>query len=128
MHAPGRSALADPPARRPPRRVLLHLAWSAVVLLAAFGTIGAELATPCPPGGPLAFGACSTVRPISVPVLGLGAVLYVGALSVVLAWAGRLRSRGITDGRAVRDWYLLAATIGLPIAILLAFTLVSALR
>jgi hypothetical protein len=96
--------------------------------VAAFGAIGAELASPCPPGGPLAFGACQAVRPISVPVVGLGALLYVAALSVVLAWAGRLRSRGITDGRAVRDWYLLAATIGLPISILLAFTLVFALR
>jgi hypothetical protein len=110
------------------RRTLLHLAWSGIVLVVAGGAIVAELSAPCPPGGPLSFGACVAVRPVSVPVVGLGSLLYVAALSVVLAWAGRLRSRGVTDSRAVRDWYLLAATIGLPISILLAFTLVFALR
>jgi hypothetical protein len=58
----------------------------------------------------------------------LAAVLYVAGLSAVLAWVGGLRRRGLADVRAARDWYLLAAAIGLPAAPLLAFTLVSALR
>jgi hypothetical protein len=61
-------------------------------------------------------------------VLGLAASLYVLGLSAVLAWVTGLRRRGAADPRAARDWYLLAAAIGLPVAPLLAFTLVSALR
>jgi hypothetical protein len=61
-------------------------------------------------------------------VLGLAASLYVLGLSAVLAWVTGLRRRGVADPRAARDWYLLAAAIGLPVAPLLAFTLVSALR
>jgi hypothetical protein len=49
-------------------------------------------------------------------------------LSVVRAWVNRLQGRRLADGRAARDWYLLAAVLGLAIAPLLAFTLVSALR
>jgi hypothetical protein len=90
--------------------------------------IGVELSKPCPPGGPLAFGDCARVRPFVVGVLGLAAVLYVAGLSAVLAWVSGLRRRGLADGVATRDWYLLAAVIGLPVAPLLAFTLVSALR
>lgn len=86
-----------------------------------------ELSTPCPPGGPLSFGSCA-VRPLTVSVVLLGALLYVAALSGVLAWTAGLRRRGVADARAARDWYLLAAAIGLPVAPLLAFTLVSALR
>ena len=87
-----------------------------------------ELASPCPPGGPLSFGACTTLRPVGVAVVAVGAVLYLGGLSAVYAWVHRLQRRRVADARAGRDWYLLAATIGLPIAVLLAFTLVSALR
>lgn len=61
-------------------------------------------------------------------MVALAAVLYVAGLSAVLAWVGGLRRRGLADVRAARDWYLLAAAIGLPVAPLLAFTLVSALR
>lgn len=61
-------------------------------------------------------------------MLGLAAVLYVVGLSAVLAWVSGLRRRGVADGIAARDWYLLAAAVGLPITPLLAFTLVSALR
>jgi len=61
-------------------------------------------------------------------VLGLGAGLYVAGLSAVLAWVSGLRRRGVADGVAARDWYLLAAGVGVPIAPLLAFTLLSALR
>jgi hypothetical protein len=87
-----------------------------------------ELASPCPPGGPLALGDCVTLRPFILGVLGLGVVLYLGGLSAVLAWVSGLRRRGMADGIAARDWYLLAAAVGLPVAPLLAFTLVSALR
>jgi hypothetical protein len=55
-------------------------------------------------------------------------VLYVGGLSAVRAWTTGLVHRGVADHRAARDWYLLAATVGLAIAPMLAFTLVSAVR
>ncbi|HLA65632.1 MAG TPA: hypothetical protein VK600_03525 [Candidatus Saccharimonadales bacterium] len=61
-------------------------------------------------------------------VLGLAALLYVAGLSAVLAWVRSLRRRGLADLRAQRDWYLLAALIGVPISPLLAFTIASALR
>lgn len=61
-------------------------------------------------------------------VLGIAAVLYVAGLSGILAWVRSLRRRGLADVRAGRDWYLLAAAIGLPICPLLAFTIASALR
>ena len=61
-------------------------------------------------------------------VLALGAGLYVLGLSAVLAWVSSLRRRGLADATAARDWYLLAALVGVPVAPLLAFTLVSALR
>ena len=61
-------------------------------------------------------------------VLLLAAALYVVGLSAVLAWTSGLRRRGVADARGARDWYLLAALVGLPVAPLLAFTLLSALR
>jgi hypothetical protein len=87
-----------------------------------------ELASPCPPGGLLALGDCVAVRPLTLGVLGLGSGLYVAGLSAVVAWVSGLRRRGLADEGAARDWYLLAAAVGVPIAPLLAFTLVSALR
>jgi hypothetical protein len=90
--------------------------------------ISLELRAACPPGGPLAFGDCARVRPFAIGVLGLAAVLYLAGLTAVLAWVSGLRRRGVADARAARDWYLLAATVGLPVAPLLAFTLLSALR
>jgi hypothetical protein len=62
-----------------------------------------------------------------VTVLVLAAGLYVAGLSAVLAWTGGLVRRG-ADARGARDWYLLAGTLGLLVAPLLAFTLVSGLR
>jgi hypothetical protein len=94
----------------------------------AGGLIALELSAACPPGGLLAFGDCARVRPFAVGVVGLAALLYVIGLSAVLAWVSGLRRRGVADGVAARDWYLLAALVGLPVAPLLAFTLVSALR
>jgi hypothetical protein len=46
----------------------------------------------------------------------------------VLAWTAGLQRRGVADSRAARDWYVLAAVLGLLAAPLLAFTLVSAFR
>lgn len=94
----------------------------------AAALIGAELIAGCPPGGPLAFGDCDAVRPFAVGVVALSAVLYIGALTAVRWWTGGLVRRGVADRGAARDWYLLAAAIGLAIAPLLAFTLVSAVR
>jgi hypothetical protein len=87
-----------------------------------------EVASPCPPGGPLSLGACATLRPLGIWVVGLATLLYVGGLTAVRLWVDGLRRRRVADPRAARDWYLLAATLGLPIALLLSFTLVSALR
>jgi hypothetical protein len=110
------------------RGLIGHLAWSTIVLVGAGLLISIELAAPCPPGGPLAFGQCEEIRPLAVAVVGLSAVLYVTLLSGVRAWSAGLRRRGLTDGVAARDWYLLAAAIGLVVAPLLAFTIVSAVR
>lgn len=107
---------------------MAHAAWSAAVVVAAGLLIGIELATPCPPGGPIAFGSCADVRPFAVGVVGVAAVLYVVGLSAVRWWTVGLRRRGVADARAARDWYGLAAVLGVPVAILLAFTLVSGLR
>ena len=61
-------------------------------------------------------------------MLGVAAAVYVIGLTAVRAWTSGLRRRGVADARAARDWYALAAILGLAIAPLLAFTLVSALR
>lgn len=98
------------------------------MLIAAAALVLLELNAPCPPGGPLSFGACETVRPFAVGVTLLAAVLYVTGLSAVRWWTSGLRDRGVADARAARDWYLLAAALGLVIAPLLSFTLVSGLR
>ena len=68
------------------------------------------------------------MRPFAIGVVGLAAVLYVAGLSAVRWWTANLRHRGVADERASRDWYLLAGGLGLVVAPMLAFTLVSALR
>jgi len=98
------------------------------ILAAAGLLIGLELSTACPPGGPLALGDCDDVRPFAIGVVGVAAVLYVVGLSAVRWWTASLRRRGVADERASRDWYILAAGLGLVAAPMLAFTLVSALR
>ena len=60
--------------------------------------------------------------------MALSAAIYVVGLSAVRWWTAGLQARGVADARAGRDWYLLAAGLGLLIAPLLAFTLLSALR
>lgn len=68
------------------------------------------------------------MRPFAIGVTLLAAILYVGGLSAVRSWTAGLERRGVADRRAARDWYLLAAVLGLLAAPLLSFTLVSALR
>ena len=87
-----------------------------------------EVAAPCPPGGPIAFGDCERVRPFAIGVVALAALFYVAGLSAVQWWTAGLMSRGVADARAARDWYLLTAVLGAIVAPLLAFTLASALR
>jgi hypothetical protein len=94
----------------------------------AGAVVGAELTSSCPPGGPLAFGDCEEVRPFAIGVVGLAALLYVVALTAVRWWTRGLQRRGVADARAARDWYLLAAALGLLASPLLAFTLASGLR
>jgi hypothetical protein len=61
-------------------------------------------------------------------MLALAAVLYVVGLSAVRWWTVGFQRRGVADARAARDWYLLAGGVGLVVAPLLAFTLVSLTR
>ena len=68
------------------------------------------------------------VRPFAIGVVVLAALLYVAGLSGVRWWTTGLQRRGVADARAARDWYLLAAGLGLVAAPMLAFTLASALR
>jgi hypothetical protein len=98
------------------------------VLATTGALILVELAAPCPGGGPIAFGDCTAVRPFAIGVVALAAALYAIGLSAVLWWVGSLRARRVADAGAARDWYLLAAGLGLLVAPLLAFTLASALR
>ena len=76
----------------------------------------------------MAFGDCDRVRPFVIGVVGLAAVLYIGGLTAVRWWTAGLVRRGVADPRAARDWYLIAAALGLPITPMLAFTLASAVR
>lgn len=96
--------------------------------MAAGALIATELGAPCPRGGPIAFGDCTAVRPFAIGVVALAAGLYAIGLSAVLWWVESLRARRVADDSAARDWYLLAAGIGLLVAPLLAFSLASALR
>lgn len=108
--------------------MLGHVAWSALIVVVAGLLVAAELLATCPPGGPLAFGDCEGVRPFGIGVVLTAAGLYVVGLSAVRWWTMGLQARGVADVRAARDWYVLAATLGLLVAPLLAFTLVSGLR
>ena len=99
-----------------------------MVLAGAVILVATELAAACPPGGPLAFGDCEGVRPFAIGVVVLAALLYVAGLTAVGWWTVGLRRRGLADPRAARDWYLLAASLGMLVAPLVSFTLLSGLR
>jgi hypothetical protein len=68
------------------------------------------------------------VRPFTIGVVALATLLYLVGLSGVRWWTSGLVRRGVADARAARDWYLLAAGLGLVVAPMLAFTLASAFR
>lgn len=97
------------------------------MLVAAATFVAATLLFPgC---GPVALIGCTPDLVVGgVAVVSLAAALYVIGLSGVLWWVRGLRAREVTHAGAARDWYLLAAVIGLAVAPLLAFTLVSAFR
>ncbi len=107
---------------------MAHLAWSTLMVVGAGVLIAIELTAACPAGGPLAFGDCERVRPLGIATVVTAVALYVGGLTAVLAWGGGLLRRGAADGTAARDWYLVAAGVGLVACPLLGFTLVSAFR
>jgi len=60
-------------------------------------------------------------------LIALSAILYVTLLSAVVAWSARLARLPGVDPSAGRDWYLVAAFVGVPIAPLLAFTILGGL-
>lgn len=68
------------------------------------------------------------MRPFAIGLVAVSAVLYVTGLSAVRWWVTGLHRRGVADARAARDWYVLAATIGLVVIPLFTFTTLSALR
>ena len=88
--------------------------------------IARELSTPCPPGAWLA-ADCGPARDVVLALLGLSAILYVTLLSAVVAWSARLARLPGADPAGGRDWYLVAAVVGAPIAPLLAFTVLGGL-
>ena len=88
--------------------------------------ISREGAMPCPPGGLLAFD-CGSIQRLALTVAPLAVILYVALLSAVVAWSRRLAHRPHPDPTAGRDWYLVAAVLGVPAAPLLAFTILAGL-
>lgn len=60
-------------------------------------------------------------------LIGLSAILYVTLLSGVVAWSARLAGLPGVDPTGGRDWYVVAALVGFPIAPLLAFTILGGL-
>lgn len=60
-------------------------------------------------------------------LIGLAAVLYVVLLTAVVFWAARQAARPHADPHGGRDWYLVAALVGLVVAPLLAFTILAGL-
>lgn len=70
---------------------------------------------------------CGSTRHLVLAVIGLGAILYVALLSAVVAWSARLRRRPGADEHSGRDWYVVAALVGVVIGPLLAFTILAGL-
>jgi len=100
--------------------------WSAVVLAGVGLLILREATTPCPPGGLLALD-CGAIQRVVLAVAPLAAILYVALLSAVVAWSRRLARRPHPDPTGGRDWYVVAAVIGVLIAPLLAFNILAGL-
>jgi hypothetical protein len=95
-------------------------------LTAAGLLIGGELAAPCPSGGWLAID-CVPARDPVLALIALSAILYVTLLTGVVAWSARLARLPGVDPTGGRDWYLIAAFVGVPIAALLAFNILAGL-
>ena len=55
----------------------------------------------------------------------VGVARLEALLSAVVAWAARLRRRPGADPSLGRDWYVVAAVVGLIIAPLLAFSILA---
>lgn len=70
---------------------------------------------------------CGPIQQVVLAVAPLAAILYVGLLSAVVAWSYRLARRSHPDPTGGRDWYLVAAVVGVPVAPLLAFTILAGL-
>ena len=81
---------------------------------------------PCQPGAFLAFD-CGPFRDLVLALIPLAAILYVALLTGVIVWASRLAAKPNADPRGGRDWYVVAALVGLVIAPLLAFTILAGL-
>lgn len=60
-------------------------------------------------------------------LVALSAMLYVALLSAVVAWSARLARLPGADPTGGRDWYLVAAVVGVVIAPLLAVTILGGL-
>lgn len=97
-----------------------------MVLAGTAMLVATELTTPCPPGGLLALD-CGGIRDLTLAVVPVAAVLYVAFLSGVVAWSARVARRPHPDPAGGRDWYLVAAIVGLFAAPLLAFTILAGL-
>lgn len=54
-------------------------------------------------------------------------MLYVALLSAVVLWSNRLAHRPGADPNGGRDWYIVAALVGVVIAPLLAFSVLAGL-
>lgn len=97
------------------------------MVLAGVGLlVFSEAGMPCPPGGLLALD-CGGIQRVALTVAPLAAILYVALLSAVVAWSRRLARRPNPDPTGGRDWYVVAAVIGVPIAGLLAFNILAGL-
>jgi len=70
---------------------------------------------------------CGPARDLVLALIALSVILYLAFLSAVVAWAGRLTRLPGADPIAGRDWYLVVAVVGVPIAPLLAFTILAGL-
>jgi hypothetical protein len=81
--------------------------------------VGLEALSPCPPGRWLALD-CGPGRSFVLATLTLATVLYLVLLTAVVAWWSRVARRPGVDPAGGRDWYVVAAVVGLVIAPLLA--------
>jgi len=70
---------------------------------------------------------CGPARDLMLALVALSALLYVTLLTAVVAWSARFARLPGADPTGGRDWYLVAAVVGVVIAPLLAFTILGGL-